>query len=154
MVSRTFVVMVSAYPCDLRQNCPEAVQRLFTWCQSTPSTKSSTDNFRRRPATGCASSRDTCICEIPTRSAIWVWVMLPKKRSTRIVRSRSGSSSSSGAQGLAVLDLVQLRVRGAQGVGQRGVRAGHQLVERRAPVGLLRVEPLDDLLGRDAQVRD
>lgn len=25
-------------------------------------------------------SRDTCICEMPTMSAIWVWVRSPKKR--------------------------------------------------------------------------
>ncbi|CPB93006.1 Uncharacterised protein [Mycobacterium tuberculosis] len=43
-----------------------------------------------------ASSRDTCICEIPTRSAICVWVIESKNLSTKTVRSRSGNASSNG----------------------------------------------------------
>ena len=43
-----------------------------------------------------ASSRDTCICEMPSSAAICDWVMFPKNRSSRIRRSRAGSESSSG----------------------------------------------------------
>jgi hypothetical protein len=57
------------------------------------------------------------------------------------------------AQRLAVLDVLQLRVDRPQGVGERGLRAGHQLVEGAAAVGLLGVEPLDDVGDRHVQAR-
>ena len=45
-----------------------------------------------RPSRSCASvlasSRDTCICEIPSSVAICDWVMLPKNRSSRMRFSR------------------------------------------------------------------
>ncbi|GAB3993995.1 hypothetical protein GCM10029992_07180 [Glycomyces albus] len=42
------------------------------------------------------SNRDTCICEIPTRSAICDCVISPTNRNARIRRSRSGNSSING----------------------------------------------------------
>ena len=53
-------------------------------------------NWSRSRARDFASSRDTCICEMPTRSAICVWVSDSKNLSTSTVRSRSGSASSKG----------------------------------------------------------
>src|SRR4051794_27876501 len=39
------------------------------------------------------SSRDTCICEMPTTSAISAWVRSSSKRNRRISRSRAGSAT-------------------------------------------------------------
>src|SRR5205823_4361608 len=41
--------------------------------------------------------RETCICEMPTRSAICVWVSPSSNRMRRISRSRSGSAASAGS---------------------------------------------------------
>ena len=50
----------------------------------------------RNAARDRASRRDTCICDIPSRPAIWVWVMFSKKRSRRTFCSRSGSAANRG----------------------------------------------------------
>ena len=57
---------------------------------------SSTSSLSRSWASVRASSRETCIWEMPTSCAICDCVMLPKKRSSRIRFSRGGRSSSSG----------------------------------------------------------
>jgi hypothetical protein len=44
----------------------------------------------------CLRIRDTCICETPMRSAIWVCVMLPKNRIMTMHASRSGNVASAG----------------------------------------------------------
>lgn len=54
-------------------------------------------SWSRSFASDFANSRDTCICEMPTRSAIWVWVIDSKNRNTSTVRSRSGRASSRAA---------------------------------------------------------
>ena len=43
-----------------------------------------------------ASSRDTCIWEMPISAAIWDWVMPLKNRSVKMCFSRGSSASSSG----------------------------------------------------------
>lgn len=61
-------------------------------------------NSPRRVRKAAASSRDTCICDMPSRSPIWLWVMVPKKphrddvpfpagqfRQRRVGGARSGS---------------------------------------------------------------
>ncbi len=50
----------------------------------------------RNAASDRASRRDTCICEMPSRPAIWVCVMFSKNRSLRTVCSRSGNAARSG----------------------------------------------------------
>ena len=53
-------------------------------------------NWSRSRARDFANNRDTCICEMPTRSAICVCVNDSKNRSNSTVRSRSGSAASKG----------------------------------------------------------
>ena len=53
-------------------------------------------NWSRRRARDFANKRDTCICEMPTRSAICVCVNDSKNRSNSTVRSRSGNAASKG----------------------------------------------------------
>ena len=43
-----------------------------------------------------ARMRDTCICDVPIFSAIWLCVIESKKRICRTLRSRSHSAASSG----------------------------------------------------------
>ena len=90
------------------------------------------------------TSRDTCICEIPSSSAISVWVLPSKNRRYRILRSRSGRSRSAGRDAQPVLRDLEAPVLAADRFrgGRRGV-AGRsvervrriRLQARRAPGG-------------------
>ena len=97
------------------------------------------------------SRRETCICEMPTASAIWVCVWLPKKRSKRIVRSRSVSSSSSGSSASRYSTWSSSASGLAQPVGQRGVVRRGQLVHRTGAVGLLGLQAGHHIFHRDVE---
>lgn len=55
---------------------------------------SSQRSYARMPA----SSRDTCICDMPSCSAICDCVFSSKNRSAKVVRSRSGSAKINGCK--------------------------------------------------------
>ena len=67
------------------------------------------------------SSRETCIWEMPTSSPICDCVMLAKKRSMMIWRSRGGSLASSGFRDSTVLDALERRVLVAEAVRERAL---------------------------------
>ena len=103
-----------------------------------------------------ASSRDTCICEMPTRSAICVWVSDSKNLSTSTVRSRSGQRFQQGPQRFSVLDLIQAQIDVAQRVGDRRrilVAAAATAVDRQRVVGAACHQALDDLVAVHVRVR-
>ncbi len=83
---------------DLRSRLQRCLsrQRCRQHCRSFRPISVGYCSWSRSLVSDFASSRDTCICEMPTRSAIWVWVNDSKNLSTSTVRSRSGRASSKG----------------------------------------------------------
>lgn len=79
--------------CPWRRRCGRTV-----CCASSaaPANYSSTSRPRRSRDSVRVSSRDTCICEMPSSSPISACVRLPTKRSERMARSRCGSPAISG----------------------------------------------------------
>ena len=108
----------------------------------------------RRVARVRVSRRETCICDTPTRSAIWVWVMPPKKRSMTIVRSRSGSLRSAGCTvsrcSTCSSSASAVPRTSASAPGRRVV--DEHVVQRARPVGVRGLERLEHLLAGALQV--
>ena len=102
-------------------------------------------SWSRRRARDFANKRDTCICEMPTRSAICVCVNDSKNRSSSTVRSRSGNAASNGPQRFPVLDLIQTGIDVAERVGDRRriLAAAAAAVDREGVVGAARDQALD-----------
>ena len=100
-----------------------------------------------------ASSRDTCICEMPISSAICDWVMLRKKRSSRICARAAGSWASSGLSDSrystpSSASSSMPRVSSDRGRAVVGRRAG---VERDGAVGVRGLQALEHLLLGDPE---
>ena len=131
---------------DLRAEAP--VGRL----RDRPGRQRSSVRSRRR-CSDLRSSRETCICETPTRSAISVWVRSAPKRRNRICRSRSGRcwaaakivawSSTSSRRSSCVSDRLQPAHRAVVVDRARGV-------ERQRVVGLGGLQAVEHLLARSA----
>ncbi len=111
-------------------------------------------NLSRSRASDFANKRDTCICEMPTRSAICVCVNDSKNRSTSTVRSRSGKRSEQGPQRFPVLDLIQAEIDIAERVGNRRriLAAAAAAVDRQCVVGAARDKALDHLVAVHVQL--
>ena len=107
------------------------------------------------------SSRETCICEMPTRAAISDWVSPSKNRSSTIARSRSSSAARPGLEQHAVLHLVVPRLGRSEEVldgALVGLAEPERLRERPRRVRVVRLERLHDLLllepGLRGELRD
>ena len=103
------------------------------------------------------SSRETYICDRPTRSAISVWVSPSVNRRCRIVRSRSGrrwSALETSRRSTTVSrKVVGRRQRSVDGGGLRVARRRVRRLERQRIVRHPRGERLEDLLAAHARPR-
>ena len=120
-----------------------------------PQTGSGVRTCRRNVARERASRRDTCICDIPSRPAIWVCVMFSKNRSVRTVCSRSGKCSQQRSYRRDVEHLVQVGVEITEGVDDRPsvvfVACPGRRVRRKSGIGAGRDLRLHDLIPVDSQ---
>ena len=136
-------------PADLRQRRRRA-------CRPCRVNRVGYCNWSRSRASDFASSRDTCICEMPTRSAICVCVIDSKNRSSSTVRSRSGSAASKGRNASRFSIWSRPSVDVAERVGDRGrivVAAAAAAVDRQRVVGAARDQALDHLVAVHLELR-
>ena len=63
--------------------------------------------------------RETCICEQPMRSAIWVWVKFSKNRSISTLRWRSDRRGDKRTNRLDVEHTIQIVIDLAESLAQR-----------------------------------
>ena len=98
------------------------------------------------------STRETCICEIPTRSAISRWTRSSTKRRRRISRSRGVSSRRQLLDPQRVLDAAEPGVLAAQQLREVAVLALHGRVERGHPRRVVGQQRLGDVLDVHAAV--
>ena len=135
--------------CDPDDTLPLAQSVPTPRRMQTPTTLSRAgySSSSRSRASDLASNRETCIWEMPTRSAICVCVIESKNRSTNTVRSRSGNAFQQRPDRLAVLDPFETGVEIAEGVGDRPglvIAAAAATVDGQRVVGATRHQTLDD----------
>jgi hypothetical protein len=101
------------------------------------------------------SRRETCICEMPNRSAICVCVLVAEEARQDDGALPFGQLAEQGPQGLPLDHVLEVRVLGAEavddeaGVGLRGAFRGR--VQRQRVVGVPRDDGLGDLLQADPE---